>query len=271
MTNDLIASKTELQGSALGGLIVGTEGTDSTKGITLLEGLNTVAEGVEKDDIGLQALGVAAVGLDALAAYGDPIGYVAGQLVTWMLEHVKPLREAFNSLAGDPDMIKSYAQSWTNIGNSLSQSATNLASSIKKETADWSGAAGDAYRTLGTTLTTLTQAMGKGAELLSTLTMAAAELVNGVRTAVRDLLAALAGALVSWAIQELASVGTLTPAVVAQVVARIAKDTAIVAKLLAQLAKNLKSITTYLASIRDLIDGAYRTVTALTSSPQATA
>lgn len=269
MTNDLIASKTELQGSALGGLIVGTEGADADKGITLFEGINTVLEGIDKDDMGLQALGVVAVGLDGLAAGMDPIGYVAGQLVTWMLEHVKPVREAFNSLAGDPDLIKSYAQSWTNVGTSLSQSATNLASSIKNETADWSGAAGDAYRTLGASLTTLTQVMSKGAEALSTLTTAAAELVNGVRTAVRDLLGSLAGALVSWAIEELASLGTATPLVIAQATARIAKDTAIVAKLLTQLSKSLKSITTYLASIRDLIDGAYRTITSLTSSPQA--
>src|SRR5206468_3217658 len=59
-----------------------------------------------------QSLGGVATSMDLLGACVDPLGTVAAWGVSWLLEHVRPLSEALDWLAGDPDQVTAYAHTW---------------------------------------------------------------------------------------------------------------------------------------------------------------
>src|SRR5690606_29457094 len=90
-------------------------------GVTFLEASVQLRDGIaNEENKWINTIsGGAALSLDILAFCGDPIGYVAGQLLSWMLEHVEPLRMVLDGLAGNPAMIKSYAASWESIATEM--------------------------------------------------------------------------------------------------------------------------------------------------------
>jgi hypothetical protein len=62
---------------------------------------------------------VVSAGLDTLAFVPDPVGALLQSGVAWLIEHVKPLSQALDGLAGDPAQIRAYAQTWRNVAASL--------------------------------------------------------------------------------------------------------------------------------------------------------
>jgi len=110
-----------------------------------------------------------------------------------MLEHVKPVREAFDKLAGNPDMVKAYSQSWTNIGDHVTEVARDLKSAVAGETAKWEGVAANAYRVFAGVQTAQVASLAAASYGLAELTRAMGEIIGGVRTAVRDILSGIAG------------------------------------------------------------------------------
>jgi hypothetical protein len=89
------------------------------KGLTAVEAGEEIGDGIAKGDWAKVALGGAGAGLDMLCAGTDPIGYVSGQLASWMMEHLEPLRKVLHGLTGEPEMIKAYAASWAHISEEL--------------------------------------------------------------------------------------------------------------------------------------------------------
>src|SRR5881275_1156438 len=78
---------------------------DSTTGITgisIAESAVGLAHGIKSGDwveVGLSAVGGA---LDVLAMVIDPLGTLASYGVSWLIEHVRPLKEALDWFAGHP-------------------------------------------------------------------------------------------------------------------------------------------------------------------------
>lgn len=66
--------------------------------------------------------------------------------VSWIIEHVKPLSQALDWLAGDPGQIAGHAQTWRNIAGSLSEQAAALDKAMRWDVSNWAGSAGTAYR-----------------------------------------------------------------------------------------------------------------------------
>jgi hypothetical protein len=242
-----------------------TGNTGVFTGITAFEAGWTIAQGVDQNDLGLIISGVAAATLDVVSAAIDPIAYVAGQLFSWMLEHVEPARAALHALTGNPDMIKSYAATWTNIENEMLAVGNEFEQSLTT-TRSWTGDAADAYRDKAAAVAGIAKGAAGGAHGIAGITMAMAEVVGGIRVAVRDLLSTLAGALVSWAIELAATLGAAAPAVVAQATAKIAQVVRIVASMMKALGKALASAITWLITLRDLFDGFWRALNALKES-----
>ncbi len=238
-------------------------------GITAFEAGWTIVQGVDQNDLGLIISGVAAAARAVASAAIDPIAYVAGQLFSWMLEHVEPARAALHALTGNPDMVKSYAATWTNIEKEMLAVGGEFEQSLA-EVQGWTGDAADAYRDRAAAVAGIAKGAAGGAHGIVGITMAMAEVVGGIRVAVRDLLSTLAGALVSWAIELACTVGAAAPLVVAQATAKIAQVVRIVASMMKALGKALASALTWLVQLRDLFDGFWRALNALKQS-QATA
>lgn len=232
-------------------------------GITAFEAGWSIAEGIDKGDWKLALSGVAAGALDVASAALDPIAYVAGQLFSWMLEHIEPARAALHALSGNPDMVKAYAASWTNIEREMLSVSEDYRRAAAQDAPGWTGDAATAYRNRAAEAAGVCGGVGGAAHGIASLTMGMAEVVNGVRTAVRDVLSAIAGSLVSWAIELAATLGTAAPLVVAQATSKIAQVVRTVANLVFKLETVLSAAITALVALRDVLDGLLRALNAL--------
>src|SRR5690349_1664907 len=92
------------------------------------------------------AIGGLAAGLDALAFVTDPLGQLVSWGVGWLIEHVKPLSDALDALAGDPDQIAAFAQTWSNVSRAVTGAQESLHEGAVRQLGEWTGVAARGYR-----------------------------------------------------------------------------------------------------------------------------
>jgi hypothetical protein len=270
MTNPLIDSSTDIRNiyhqhpNSVGDEFV--KGGGWEKGLTAVEAGEEIGDGVAKGDWAKVALGGVGAGLDMLCASTDPIGYFSGQLASWMMEHLEPLRKVLHALTGEPEMIRAYAATWANIGKEMSAVSTDYAAAAEGTGWVWGGPASEAYRSQARHVANLVQAAAGAADTLHTAATMAGELVAGIRITVRDLIAALVGELVDLTAEELATFGLATPAVVAQAAEETARVTSRVGKMLLKLKEAIEGLEVLLAALRNMLDGVYGELSALAES-----
>jgi hypothetical protein len=198
---------------------------------------------------GLGMLGLAA---EAASAAIDPFGWLMSSVASFLMEHVQPLKDMLDSLAGDPPVIQSYAETWGNISKSLGETHQSYTDSVKKATETWSGTAAQSYaKSAGEHADALSGA-ATVAGAISTVTMIMGEVVAFVRETVRDLIADLVGKLISWVMEEVFSLGFGTPVVVAQAVAAISKWGTKIADLLRRLLGTIRRVSPMLGKLADV-------------------
>src|SRR5690606_6660334 len=99
----------------------------------------------------VKGFGVASTVTDLFEAvasgnYLDPFSWLGGQVMSWMLEHVEPMRKTLEAIAGSPDIVAAYSTSWENIATELDEVAAGWAQAVVTGTAEWIGETADAYR-----------------------------------------------------------------------------------------------------------------------------
>lgn len=237
------------------------EREDSTQwytGLGIVESINDTADGIESGSWIDTTLGVAGTGLDALGLVLDPVGSVVAWGVAWLMEHLEPLSDALDSLAGDPDQVRANAQTWKNVSDHLAQAASDLRSAVVRDIADWSGQAAEAYRFSAQDqhealngLTRAAGAIGTGVELAGTI-------VGVVREIVRDLIAecisTLAVRLPMWLAEVGLTLGIGTPWVVGQVATLVAKWVKRIGKFLEALISSFRKLSPLLSKLDELIE-----------------
>ncbi|MEV6906811.1 RHS repeat-associated core domain-containing protein [Amycolatopsis sp. NPDC051071] len=234
-------------------LIAPTE--DSTKwftGVSLLESADGLKSAIESGDWASVAMGAVGTALDALSMALDPFGAILAAGVAWLMEHVGPLKEALDALAGNADEIQAQSQTWANVAKELGEVSEELTAAVKKDLAEWKGEAADAYRKQTTDTATVIQSAQKGSEGASSGVKTAGEVVAAVRALVRDIIAELIGHLISWALQVVFTLGIGLTWVVPQVVAAVAKTASKIANLTTKLIKALKALVPLLKKAGDL-------------------
>ncbi len=112
---------------------------DPWAGVWIAEDIELIGQGVKNGSWIDGSLGVVGAGLDALAIVSDPVGALLQYGVAWIIEHVKPLTEALDWLAGDPGQIAGHAQTWRNVATSLRESAADAERAVRWDVADWGG------------------------------------------------------------------------------------------------------------------------------------
>jgi uncharacterized protein YukE len=147
--------------------------------------------------------------------------------VSWLMEHVKPLRKALDWLAGNPDEIAAHAASWRNVAVFTTGTRDQCAQAVRAQTAGWLGASGDAYRSHAAQQLDAIGGIATAAGAISYAVEGAGLLVGLVRGIVRDLIAqfvaTLAARLPQWLAEAGLTLGFATPVVVGQVAALVAK------------------------------------------------
>ncbi|WP_026924960.1 hypothetical protein [Glycomyces arizonensis] len=195
-------------------------------------------------DASVAGLGVA---LETVGAVIDPIGTLASAGVGWLIEHVQPLQEALDMLAGNPTLVESHAMTWDNVANecfAMSEQMTSILADVQS----WTGAASDAYRGMSDANAEVLACVGGTALSLGTATRGAGQLVSMVREFVRDFVAECIGSLIAWAAEVAFTVGIGAAWVIPKAVIKI---TEWVGKIFGWITGLIDSIT----ALRDLLFG----------------
>ena len=230
--------------------------TTAYSGVSLLESAHDLNSAIQSGDWASVAMGAAGTALDALSMAMDPFGAILAAGVAWLMEHVGPLKDALDALAGNPDRIRANSETWSNIAKELGSVGEDLVSMADKDTSSWVGQAGDAYRRRAADLSALMGSAKEGSEGASKGVMIAGEVVAAVRSLVRDIIAELVGHLISWALQVVATLGFGLTWVVGEVTAAVAKTASRIADIVGKLVKALKALVPLLKKAGDLFDDA---------------
>jgi hypothetical protein len=208
---------------------VGLEGDEETGGLGVLKG--TVAGdawdiygNLRNDNSGEAAFGVAGVAATAVEAVKDPFGFAGTQVAKWMLEHIEPLRQAYEELTGNPAIVEAYSKSWHAISTELSTTRTQWQRAIETDINTWSGSAGDAYRKHAEEVLTAIDTAAAAAAALGELMDKISKIIAIVRDLVRDIIAALLGAAIGYTIELAVTAGAAAGHVIASFLAKLAKS-----------------------------------------------
>ncbi|SCF06876.1 Uncharacterized conserved protein YukE [Micromonospora coriariae] len=226
----------------------------SWAGIWICEDIELIAQGVRDGSWIDGSLGVVNAGLDALAVVSDPVSALLQYGIAWLIEHVKPLGEALDWLAGNPAEIVAHAQTWRNVAASLREEAAGLAAAVRADVAGWGGSAGPAYRAWNAQQTQAITGLASGADTLAAITEGAAGLVAAIRLLVRDAIATCVSRLIVYAGELVLTGGLATPLVVEQVVTTVASWGARIARLLRGLLASLRRLVPEIRRLGDLIE-----------------
>jgi len=211
-------------------------------GIWIAEDIELIARGVENNSWVDGTLGVVGAGLDALALVSDPVGALLQYGIAWLIEHVKPLSEALDWLAGDPAQISAHAQTWRNVAASLRTESDELTRAVRFEIGDWSGAASDAYRNWAGQRGQSLEALAKASDTLALMTEGAGMLIGTVRLMVRDAVATVVSRLIVYAGELIGSLGTAAPLVAEQATTLCASWAAKIARWLKDLISSMRNL-----------------------------
>jgi len=231
-------------------------------GIYLAEDIQLLHQGVVDGSWVDGTLGGVGVALDALGLITDPLGTLTAWGVAWLMEHVRPLSEALDALAGDPAQIAANAQTWTAVSAQLASAAQGYADSAGADLAGWSGAARQAYQQHVDEHVGGLDALSRAAATMASIVEGSGQLVALVRTLVRDAIAEfvsiLAVRLWEWLAEEAGTLGIGTPWVIAQVSALVAKWVDKIAHFFRGLVNSLRQLGGVLAKLAHLIENLAR-------------
>ena len=186
-------------------------------------------------------LATAATAADTAAAVMDPLGEALSTGIGWIIEHLWPLKDWLNELAGDSDAVAAAASTWTNIGTKLSSCATSL------DTVCSSRLAGQESLAVATFKTLQAGAISGGLTLASMI-------VRMVHDMVRDAIADVIGKLTSKAAIMAVSLGTAAPWAVSSVAADVSSWVTRLSKEVADVVLSSKNLKNLLYTARALFD-----------------
>ena len=239
---------------------------DPWAGVWIAEDIESIMAGVKNGSWVETSIGGVSAGLDALALVSDPIGALLQYGVAWIIEHVKPLSQALDWLAGDPDQIAGHAQTWRNIAAALHDQADDLDRAVRWGTSEWSGGAAETYRAWSSQQKNAVDGLASAAETMATITEGAGVLVAGVRMMVRDAIAVLVSRLIDYAAEEVFSLGLATPLVVEQVSTLCAAWAARIGKWLRDLISSLGRLRGLAGKVGEAIEALKKLLSRLRGS-----
>ncbi|GLY01585.1 DUF4157 domain-containing protein [Actinoplanes sp. NBRC 101535] len=227
-------------------------------GSGLVEDALQVSNGIENGSWADVTLGGLGGGLEALAVAIDPLGTLASWGVGWLLEHVQPLQDALNQIAGDPDAIAAQAAAWRNVSAAMADAGQRYAADVETRTAEWFGLSGDTYRAHAAEQSAAMEAITIVTRAIAFAVEGAGLLVGAVRGIVNDLIAQFVATLMvrlpQWLAVEGVTLGIATPAVVSQVATMVAHWASRIRGFLQALLDSLRRLNGRLTEINVILD-----------------
>ncbi len=228
---------------------------DETKwysGISQLEDAKEVRDAVESGDWLEAGLGAVPLGMDLVACATDPtaaLGMVIEAAVGWLMEHLEPLKEALDKLAGNPEVVKSFGQTWKNVADRMNAVADDLQANVTADLPDWTGPAADAYRGAAADRVDALRTTAETCAGVSSAVTMAGEVVAAVRVMVRDLIAALVSGLIEAVLPPGPGTARAAVKLIRNVLQKVVKVIGKLVRSLAKLAKKLPELIRVLAKV----------------------
>ena len=166
-------------------------------GSRLLEDGADLKEAFESKSWVAGGLATAATVADAAAAAIDPLGEALSAGVGWIIEHLSPLKNWLNELAGDSDAVAAAASTWTNIATKLNSCASDLDKVRSSRLAGQEFLAVATFKTLQAGSASHLRMTGEVAGAISGGLTVASMIVRMVHDMVRDAISDVIGKLLS--------------------------------------------------------------------------
>ncbi|MEV6597690.1 hypothetical protein AB0M36_12575 [Actinoplanes sp. NPDC051346] len=247
------------------------DSTTWATGLGLIGDATDITNGIRANSWVDATLGGVGASLDLLSLAVDPLGTLVSWGVSWLMEHVKPLKDALDRLAGNADDIASHAATWANVAAFTDRARQEYADRLRAEATDWFGAAGDAYRAHAGTHTQTLEGLATAARGISYAVEGAGLLVALVRGIVRDLIAEFIGTLAArlpqWLAAEGLTLGLASPVVIGQVAALVAKWSNKIQHFVRALLNSLRRLHPMLDQLADILAKLRRRGTPAASRP----
>jgi hypothetical protein len=232
--------------------------TTWSTGLGLVEDARQLSDGIENKSWVDATLGGVGGSLDALAVAVDPFGSLFAWGVGWLMEHVKPLRDALDWLAGKPDEIAAHAATWRDVSAVAADTHQRYAAAVHAQTDGWYGESGDAYRAHAGEQLAAVDGIATVTNSISYAVEGAGLLVGMVREIVRDLIAqfvaTLAVRLPQWLAEEGVTLGLATPVVAGQVAALVTKTVNKIQHFIRALLNSLRRLNGKLDELAGILD-----------------
>ena len=223
-------------------------------GSRLLEDGVDLKEAFESNSWVAGGLATAATVADTAAAVMDPLGEALSAGMGWIIEHLWPLKDWLNELAGDSDAVAAAASTWTNIGTKLSSCATDLEAVCSSRLAGQESLAVATFKTLQAGSASHLRMTGQLAGAISGGLTLASMIVRMVHDMVRDAIADVIGKLTSKAAIMAVSLGTAAPWAVSSLAADVSSWATRLAKEVTNVVTSAKNLKGLLSKANRLLD-----------------
>ena len=255
-------------------VVAGHSSTTWCTGLGLVEDAARISDGIHDNSWVDGTLGGVGASLDILGMAIDPLGSLVAWGVGWLMEHVKPLQEALDHLAGDPGEVAAHAATWRNVAASATTAGRQYADALGVQVGAWTGASGDAYRRHASQQLDAVSGIATASQAISYAVEGAGLLVGLVRGIVRDLIAQFVGTLAArlpqWLAEEGLTLGIATPVVVAQVAALITKWAERIQHVVRALLNSLRRLSGKLDELTGVLEDLKQTLRRLSRSDPTT-
>ncbi|WP_433273688.1 hypothetical protein ACQPZF_19730 [Actinosynnema sp. CS-041913] len=232
----------------------GTGDNGWATGISIAESAMDTFNGIKDGNWVEAGLGMVGLAADAAAMAIDPFGTLLSSAASFLMEHMQPLKEMLDWLAGNPPVIESYSTTWNNVGTELGKIAEDYQAAVRSGTAGWEGAAAAQYLTNSQVHGDALTGAASAATTVGTVVGLMGMVVGFVREMVRDLIADLVGKLIAWVLEAVFSLGFGTPVIVAQAVTAISKWAAKIAKIIKDLLNTIKKVSPMLKRLVEVFE-----------------
>ncbi|PSL48677.1 hypothetical protein B0I31_12464, partial [Saccharothrix carnea] len=249
--NPLVAAPPAESGSFFN---AGTGDNGWATGISIAESAMDTFNGIKDGNWVEAGLGMVGLAADAAAMAIDPFGTLLSSAASFLMEHVQPLKDMLDWLAGDPPVIESYSTTWNNVAEELGRIAEEYSAGVRRGTEGWTGAAAEAYHANSAVHGDALAGAASAAGTVGTVVGLMGMVVGFVREMVRDLIADLVGKLIAWVLEAVFSLGFGTPVIVAQAVTAISRWAAKIAKIIQDLLNTIKKVSPMLKRLVEVFE-----------------
>jgi uncharacterized protein YukE len=204
-------------------------------------------------DVSELGLNAAALGLDALGVFMDPVGALATAGIGWLIEHLSFLREPLDLLAGNGDKIKAAVATWNQVSVVIARIAQEQDNAVQTQVSSWQEGAAERFRSSQKQLAAEITAVSRSCAVVGEQIATAGTITAAVRGMLRDLVAMFIYEVIRNAVIALASsYVSLGSSIAAFSAWAVGRGAVVLGKITQQIAKLMKVITRIARRLKDL-------------------